>query len=828
MTAGGGAQSAQVALAGAKRRNRQAGPCGAREDTHANDGPARALRAPMLLPITLAWILGLLYAGSTGAFAKLALATLALGGASLLVLGGDRLTSRLWAAPLSALAFIAGLSLAPAAGAPVLARGRVDLVATVEAESTKPDRRDVTVLVHSSASGSIAVPTGTRLRLHDTRLRVGTRLRVRGELAPSIATRNPSPHPAWPEARATAGAVPMRDDRTVDALSIGWFDDAIGAARERTRAALFSTLSQRAAGVACALVVGDGAMLESGDADSVRGAGLSHVLAVSGTHIAMVGGGFVFVVERLLRRVRRVLEPARWAAALGIPFALLHAAYAGSVPSGWRAAVTASIAWAAIAAGRRPNALETTAAATLLLALPCPNDATRPGFLLSVLATIAVITAPRPKDDSLKEVIAATWSMSWRCAAATAPVVIYVFGDVPLASLVANLILVPLGSIALLPLSILHTMAALVSEPLATLTGALFEPAAGAFLEGSRVFAAMDDGVALPPLTPVQAFVLTIIAMFVVGRARPPLWLGAMAIMLYASDEIRVRARPGLGKSVEWIQLDVGQGDSAMLTMPNGAHILVDFGPNQPDAGLRTIVPLLRAHRWSEIDLAVLSHRHPDHYGGLASVAEALPIGELWEPGEFGDVVDATHASGTSLRPAPHSERRLGDAGSAIAALARRGTRIRTPQSLCGHPRRFGRATLEVVSPCPGPDENASLNDNSLVLRVTIGRRALLLVGDAERETEGRLIEAHARLRADVLKVGHHGSRTSSTEAFVAMVHPRFAIASAGPGNRYLHPHPETLATFAAAHTRLLRTDRHGGVRVVTDGDSLTVTPFVP
>jgi competence protein ComEC len=145
------------------------------------------------------------------------------------------------------------------------------------------------------------------------------------------------------------------------------------------------------------------------------------------------------------------------------------------------------------------------------------------------------------------------------------------------------------------------------------------------------------------------------------------------------------------------------------------------------------------------------------------------------------------------------------------------------PFVLCGS-LAIGRARVYVLPPCPAFCSYRGPNDNSLVLRITLGERSLLFVGDAEEEEERLLLAlAHDRLRADVLKVGHHGSRTSSSPAFLAAVAPREAVVSAGCRNRFGHPHPSTLATLAAAGARVWRTDRDGAVVVTTDGRSLEV-----
>jgi competence protein ComEC len=159
-----------------------------------------------------------------------------------------------------------------------------------------------------------------------------------------------------------------------------------------------------------------------------------------------------------------------------------------------------------------------------------------------------------------------------------------------------------------------------------------------------------------------------------------------------------------------------------------------------------------------------------------------------------------------------------------LAAARERGVPVLRPASLCGW-RELGGARVDVLAPCPGPTSDRGPNDNSFVLRITYGARAMLFVGDAEREEERDLVALGApALRADVLKVGHHGSRTSSSDELLAAVRPAEAVVSVGARNRFGHPAAETLSALARAGARVWRTDRDGAVVATTDGERLTVT----
>jgi competence protein ComEC len=217
-------------------------------------------------------------------------------------------------------------------------------------------------------------------------------------------------------------------------------------------------------------------------------------------------------------------------------------------------------------------------------------------------------------------------------------------------------------------------------------------------------------------------------------------------------------------------------------------------------------VPALRARRRDHVNVVVLSHPHPDHFGGLLAVLRSVSVGEIWDTG---------HASPQGAGPVYAEFRR---------EAASRGIRIRGPSELCGSPLSFGAATVRVLAPCPGPVSGWSANDNSFVLRVELGTRSFLLTGDAEHEAEARLVSSMpGALRADVLKTGHHGSRTSTTAEFLAAVAPRVATISCGTRNRFGHPAPAVMARLFEAGTRALRTDRDGAIQIRTDGRSLEI-----
>jgi competence protein ComEC len=249
--------------------------------------------------------------------------------------------------------------------------------------------------------------------------------------------------------------------------------------------------------------------------------------------------------------------------------------------------------------------------------------------------------------------------------------------------------------------------------------------------------------------------------------------------------------------------LDVGQGDSIVLRGPSGRVWVVDAGPaweGGTDVGDAVVAPYLRRRGVRRLDRLLITHAHPDHGGGAPSLVRGFTTGEVWEG------------------PAPRAEaasRRLEQAFAA-AGVARR-TVVR------GMRDRWDGVEVEVLWPprLPRPPWKVR-NDDSVVLALRLGDTTLLLAGDLEREGEAAVRPPAAA----ALKVAHHGSRSSSTAAFLAAVSPRVAVISTGFRNRYGHPHAEVLDRYRRLGIRLYRTDADGTIELATDGRRLWVKTF--
>jgi competence protein ComEC len=593
---------------------------------------------------------------------------------------------------------------------------------------------------------------------------------------------------------------------------LAWIDRA----RARVRRRIDASFAPDVAPMARALVLGESDLAPDDDR-AFRASGLSHLLAVSGMHLVLVLALAVRALSGALARVEALVarvDVGRIAAAVGVPVAWVYAELAGAGGSTVRAAWMATAALLARALGRRTDATRAFGLSLVAMALVDPLVAFDLSFVLSAAATSGLLVFARPfaewleaRVPPLAAPIARAAGTTLAASAPCVPVIARFAPGVPLAGVLANLLAVPVGESVALPLCLAHALLgwwpAAEAGCAAVATGALVVVRAVA-----RGFAAPALTVDVPEPTSWQLAVVAVALAAAALRVRArAAWAGAAAALVLVL-EVGAR-RAGVPRGVlRATFLDVGQGDAAIVDLPDGQAMVVDGGGlvgSPIDVGVRVLAPALRARRRDVLAAVVLTHPHPDHFGGLATGLEAVHVGALWDTGQG-------EAQGTA-----------GGYAALLAAARARGVPVLRPAEVCGA-HDLGGARVEVLAPCPAFDPDRSANDNSFVLRIAYGERALLLVGDTEHEEEaGLLAAAPGRLRADVLKVGHHGSRTSSSPAFLAAVGAREAVVSAGCRNRFGHPHPSTLAALAAAGARVWRTDRDGAVVVTTDGRSLDV-----
>jgi competence protein ComEC len=256
--------------------------------------------------------------------------------------------------------------------------------------------------------------------------------------------------------------------------------------------------------------------------------------------------------------------------------------------------------------------------------------------------------------------------------------------------------------------------------------------------------------------------------------------------------------------------LDVGQGDCALVEFPRGKRMLIDGGGfyGDFDVGEKVIAPFLWERRIVKIDYLVLSHPQPDHYKGLVFIAEHFRCREFWHNGMESPSPTYRQLSGM-IRTKGITMVRVAD----------------------GFARTIEGAQVQALHPSSGwlpggPQKRGWVNDHSLVLMISFGDHRLLFTGDIERQAETRLLGAGKGLRAQVIKVPHHGSKRSSTDPFIKRVSPQYAVISLGFGNPFHHPGKGVAERYAGLGCRVLRTDLDGAITVQSNGKRLTVGTY--
>lgn len=629
-----------------------------------------------------------------------------------------------------------------------------------------------------------------------------------------------------------------------------------------------------------AMLLGDRSFVERREAESFQKTGAFHILVVAGLHV----GAIAFVLFWIGRRIKlKVL----WTALFTLSVLLAYVAVVEQRPPVLRAAIMAAVVVIGSTFFRRLELLNSAAVAGLILLIANPLELGDSSFQLSFLAigciggiavpwlhhtvqpyaralrgwrdvTRDVSYEPRAAQFRIDLRAAATWVAArfpsrliaplqdsavrvlalglraWELFVITLvlqlgmlPLLARDFHRVTLSGPIVNLLIVPLTGI-LVPLGFVALAVALILPAMGKVLALAILWIATLLLHFVQWFAALPRWSYRIPGPPVPVVLLFLISLAILAitfrfavRASSILRYAFCALLVVTAAVIATYPFPPKFQAgmLETTVLDVGQGDSVLVVSPGGHAILIDgggafggFGGHDQrigvDPGEEAVSPYLWSRGVQELNVVALTHAHQDHIGGLLAVLENFRVGELW--------IGREEASASLAN---------------LEALARRkGVQIK--QQHRGHKFSWDGAEGEVLWPETGPDDStpSPANNDSLVLRLTLRNERILLPGDAEQQTERTVVaeSSPADLRADVLKVGHHGGKNSSMPDFLAAVQPSIGIISAGAENPYGHPSPEVLERLERAGVRILRTDRDGAVHVWTDGQRLEVSCFAP
>jgi competence protein ComEC len=563
-----------------------------------------------------------------------------------------------------------------------------------------------------------------------------------------------------------------------------------------------------------AITTGQRTLMDEDLRNAFNATGLAHILSISGTHFGLLSV-FVFSIFRLivralpykiLQRITIFLTPSQAAALLSFPFMLAYFGLSGGSIPAVRSFIMISLFLLGLLIGRKGLWLNSLLFAACILTLWDPKVILDLSFQLSFLAVLFIGFAVETRGDKtkheaesleekkvhppaskLERYLQNALFLTVSASVGTAPLVAYHFHYFSIISPLSNLLITPIIGFILIPLSIFSSFLFLVTGHY------VFTPVVSAVSDMSislvRIFSSLPFADIKMPAFPaivVLLFYTGFLVYFLSGRKRYALIIPFIPILLYLSFSLSEE------KDLSVTYLDVGQGDSAVIELPDQKTMVIDTGRSG-----RETASYLKYIGKETIDVLVLSHVHPDHTGGLNYLMKGFHIKEFWDNGRL--ILPETVMSYA------RDKHRIIQRGDTVEG---KGYNIFVFHPYPEFYSMYGNEYVEA-------------NNDSLVIKIKGRERSFLFTGDVEEEAEEDISSLGELLKSDVIKTPHHGAKTSAFTPFFELVSPEVAVISSGRDNAFGHPHAEMLD--ALRETRILRTDTYGAVKIKESTNGLEI-----
>lgn len=586
-------------------------------------------------------------------------------------------------------------------------------------------------------------------------------------------------------------------------------EQAFYAIRKGLKAYFAKYLPPAETGLLTGLLAGDRSSIPDSLQNGFRRAGVVHVLAISGFHIVLLSGMLLL----LLRATKISSNIARTVAIL---LMLLYAPVTGGSPAVYRAVFMFAVVQAGTLFERKADSLNSLGFALLLLTIAEPKILWNVGFELSAAATAGIIAYGKRSPFKIRQgrlaknpvwkffedsVLNAVW-ITLVATAATAPFLVWSFRSLSPVSILGNVLVVPLVSLGM------HAGIFALLLPIPAVAS-IFCAAAGFLFRISAYLVSKISSVVIASVTvgpfPAWILILSGICLLSIGSVKRNFcsrWIFAACCLTFGSSFFLSQLDRKLSPNWKVSVVDVGQGDCILVESPGGRAFLVDAGVNSGKRNVARdrIIPFLQESGIWKLEALVITHPDLDHFSGAALLLQEFPIKSLWiqecarfvEKPEWKAVLDAAMEKDIPVRD------------------IRRGMLFRETSRLF----RGEEISWEIRAVHPDPFLCGETNSESITLRIEGPGGSILLTGDLTKEGEYEILQTDIPLKTDILKLGHHGSKTSSSPEFLKAVNPQVAIASNGRRNRYRHPHKQVVERLDSLKIPLLNTSQKGTVEI--------------